>query len=83
LAITTCVTRDCADGTLQKIKPFNERQQTTAVLENGALVIVSSRKTSLKRLRSRKIIAEKTALRNHRAQLPKGLPPKLQNRENV
>src|ERR1700719_773185 len=44
LAITTCVTRACADGAPQRTTPVNERQQATAVVENGVLVIRASRR---------------------------------------
>src|SRR5712671_1421255 len=39
LAITTLVTRACTVGALKRTTPVNERQQTTAVVENGVLVM--------------------------------------------
>src|SRR6267143_3222150 len=41
LAITTLVTRACAAGALKRTAPVNERQQATAVGENGVLIIHS------------------------------------------
>src|ERR1700730_2899970 len=43
LVITTCVTRACTDDALQSTTPVNERQQATAVFENGVPVIRASR----------------------------------------
>src|ERR1700730_16476103 len=43
LVITTCVTRACTDGAPQRTTPVNERQQATAVVENGVLIIRGSR----------------------------------------
>src|SRR6267154_3898681 len=44
LAITTLVTRACTAGALKRTAPVNERQQATAVGENGVLIIHSSRR---------------------------------------
>src|SRR5882757_4738510 len=41
LAITTLVTRACTAGALKRTAPVNERQQATAVAENGVLAISS------------------------------------------
>src|SRR5258706_14104204 len=43
LAITTLVTRACTAGALKRTAPVNERQQATALGENGVLIIHSSR----------------------------------------
>src|SRR5215470_16941928 len=49
LAITTLVTRACAAGALKRTAPVNERQQATAVGENGILVIGSLPRTECKK----------------------------------
>src|SRR5713226_3225238 len=63
LAITTLVTRACTVGAWKRTAQVNERQQTTAVVENGVLIIGSlPRRRVQKEIRFPKIIIEKTGL---------------------